>query len=261
MRTAYTPAACRAPAPADAATVRVTIAGETHELAVQPNSCAALAGRRLLFTVNRDNELGWIREWAEYHQRAHGTDAVIVVDNGSSRYDAAELRATLAAVPGIGDVAVPSWPYSFGPIDPAVTGNPYWARFLQIGSMSVVLRRYGEAAFGLLDCDIDELAGTLSGGERAMLVLGRALMGKPRVLMLDEPSLLAPLIVRDIFRIISDLRDSGVAILHVEQNARAALRISDYGYVLETGSVALEGNSRDLEDDPRVLATYLGGSH
>ena len=106
-----------------------------------------------------------------------------------------------------------------------------------------------------------QLAGTLSGGERAMLVLGRALMGKPRVLMLDEPSLLAPLIVRDIFRIISDLRDSGVAILHVEQNARAALRISDYGYVLETGSVALEGNSRDLEDDPRVLATYLGGSH
>jgi hypothetical protein len=150
-------------APADAATVRVTIAGETHELAVQPNSCAALTGRRLLFTVNRDNELGWIREWAEYHQRAHGTDAVIVVDNGSSRYDAAELRATLAAVPGIGDVAVPNWPYSFGPIDPAVTGNPYWARFLQIGSMSVVLRRYGEAAFGLLDCDIDELAGTLSG--------------------------------------------------------------------------------------------------
>ena len=150
-------------APADAATVRVTIAGETHELAVQPNSCAALAGRRLLFTVKRDNELGWIREWAEYHQRAHGTDAVIVVDNGSSRYDAAELRATLAAVPGIALAAVPSWPYSFGPIDPAVTGNPYWARFLQIGSMSVVLRRYGEAAFGLLDCDIDELVHTPQG--------------------------------------------------------------------------------------------------
>ena len=106
-----------------------------------------------------------------------------------------------------------------------------------------------------------QLAGTLSGGERAMLVLGRALMGKPQVLLLDEPSLgLAPLIVKDIFHIISDLRESGVAVLLVEQNARAALQISDYGYVLETGAVVLEGPSRDLADDPRVAETYLGGA-
>jgi hypothetical protein len=150
-------------APADATAVRVSIAGETHELVVQPSSCAALTGRRLLFTINRDNELGWIREWAEYHARAHGTDAVIVVDNGSTRYGVDELQATLAAVPGVAVAAAPSWPYSFGPFDPAVTNNPYWARFLQIGSMSMVLRRYGEAAYGLLDCDIDELAGTTSG--------------------------------------------------------------------------------------------------
>jgi hypothetical protein len=150
-------------APGDATQVRVTIAGETHELPVQPNSCTALAGRKLLFTISRDNELGWIREWAEYHQRAHGTDAVLVVDNGSTKYSLDELQATLAAVPGIDIVAVPSWPYSFGPIDPAVTSNPYWARFLQIGSMSMVLRRYGEQCYGLLDCDIDELAGTASG--------------------------------------------------------------------------------------------------
>lgn len=106
-----------------------------------------------------------------------------------------------------------------------------------------------------------QLAGTLSGGERAMLVLGRALMGKPRVLMLDEPSLgLAPLIVKDIFRIIADLRRSGVAILLVEQNARAALQVSDHGYVLETGSIVLSGPSNDLAQDPRVTATYLGGT-
>lgn len=106
-----------------------------------------------------------------------------------------------------------------------------------------------------------QLAGTLSGGERAMLVLGRALMGKPQVLLLDEPSLgLAPLIVKDIFHIISDLRESGVAVLLVEQNARAALQISDYGYVLETGAVVLEGPSRDLANDPRVAETYLGGA-
>jgi branched-chain amino acid transport system ATP-binding protein len=103
-------------------------------------------------------------------------------------------------------------------------------------------------------------AGTLSGGERAMLVLGRALMGHPRVLMLDEPSLgLAPLIVREIFHIIADLRDAGVSVLLVEQNARAALQVSDYGYVLETGQVALEGPSHQLADDPAVMATYLGG--
>jgi branched-chain amino acid transport system ATP-binding protein len=105
----------------------------------------------------------------------------------------------------------------------------------------------------------DQLAGTLSGGERQMLAMGRALMGKPRLLMLDEPSLgLAPLIVREIFNIIGELRASGVSILLVEQNARAALRVSDYGYVLETGELALEGRSADLAANPRVAATYLG---
>lgn len=106
-----------------------------------------------------------------------------------------------------------------------------------------------------------QMAGTLSGGERAMLVLGRALMGQPKVLLLDEPSLgLAPLIVREIFRIITDLRDSGVSVLLVEQNARAALQVSHYGYVLETGRVALEGPAAELADNPAVMATYLGGT-
>jgi len=104
-----------------------------------------------------------------------------------------------------------------------------------------------------------QLAGTLSGGERQMLAMGRALMGKPRLLMLDEPSLgLAPLIVREIFSIIAELRASGVAILLIEQNARAALQISDYGYVLETGDLVLEGDSAGLAVNPRVVASYLG---
>ncbi|KIG02743.1 ABC transporter-like protein [Caballeronia concitans] len=105
----------------------------------------------------------------------------------------------------------------------------------------------------------EQAAGTLSGGERQMLAVGRALMGKPQLLMLDEPSLgLAPLIVKEIFHIISALRQTGVATLLIEQNARAALQISDYGYVLETGEFALEGKADDLQHNPKVIETYLG---
>jgi branched-chain amino acid transport system ATP-binding protein len=104
-----------------------------------------------------------------------------------------------------------------------------------------------------------QLAGTLSGGERQMLALGRALMSRPRLLMLDEPSLgLAPLIVRDIFRVIAGLRETGVSILLVEQNARAALQVADYGYVLETGEIVLQGASAELASNPRVIESYLG---
>ena len=106
-----------------------------------------------------------------------------------------------------------------------------------------------------------QLAGTLSGGERQMLALGRALMSGPKLLMLDEPSLgLAPLIVREIFRIIVQLREQGVAILLIEQNARAALEVADHGYVLETGAIALHGPASDLAGDPRIIETYLGAA-
>jgi branched-chain amino acid transport system ATP-binding protein len=106
-----------------------------------------------------------------------------------------------------------------------------------------------------------QLAGTLSGGERQMLAVARALMGKPALLMLDEPSLgLAPLVVRDIFKTIAGLRATGVTILLVEQNARAALEVADHGYVLEMGEIALDGPAAELARDPRVIETYLGAA-
>ena len=103
-------------------------------------------------------------------------------------------------------------------------------------------------------------AGTLSGGEQQMLAMGRALMSKPRLLMLDEPSMgLAPILVQEIFNIIKSLRETGTTVLLVEQNARMALSVADRAYVLETGRVSMSGNAADLANDDRVKQAYLGG--
>jgi branched-chain amino acid transport system ATP-binding protein len=107
-----------------------------------------------------------------------------------------------------------------------------------------------------------QLAGTLSGGEQQMLAMGRALMGAPRLLMLDEPSLgLAPIIVADIFRTIGELRANGISVLLVEQNARAALQVADRAYVMELGEFILSGPAKDIATNERVAASYLGFQH
>ena len=107
-----------------------------------------------------------------------------------------------------------------------------------------------------------QLAGTLSGGEQQMLAMGRALMGEPKLLMLDEPSLgLAPIIVADIFRIVTELRAAGVSVLLVEQNAQAALKIADRAYVMELGEFILNGSASDIAENKRVAASYLGFTH
>jgi branched-chain amino acid transport system ATP-binding protein len=107
-----------------------------------------------------------------------------------------------------------------------------------------------------------QLAGTLSGGEQQMLAMGRALMGAPKLLMLDEPSLgLAPIIVADIFRTIGELRAAGVSVLLVEQNAQAALKIADRAYVMELGEFVLNGKADEIATDARVAASYLGFQH
>jgi branched-chain amino acid transport system ATP-binding protein len=113
--------------------------------------------------------------------------------------------------------------------------------------------------FGILKERANQLAGTLSGGQQQMLAIGRGLMSKPRLLMLDEPSLgVAPLVVRDIYATIADLKRQGLTILLVEQNARAALAVADRGYVLETGQIVLQGTARQLCDNPEVQRAYLG---
>ena len=104
-----------------------------------------------------------------------------------------------------------------------------------------------------------QLAGTLSGGEQQMLAVGRALMAKPKMILMDEPSMgLSPLLVKEIFAIIQEVNKKGITILLVEQNAKMALAISDRAYVLETGNISIEGNAADLLNDPRVKKAYLG---
>ena len=105
-----------------------------------------------------------------------------------------------------------------------------------------------------------QLAGTLSGGEQQMLAMGRALMAKPKIILLDEPSMgLSPLLVKEIFHIIEDINKQGVTVLLVEQNAKMALAIADRAYVLETGRITLQGTGAELANDPRVQKAYLGG--
>ena len=182
---------------------------------------------------------------------------------GDIRYGGARIDAlTVEQRVGAGLVLVPERRELFGSMK--VRDN------LELGAFARIRRGDRDAARALDDVYArfprlrerrDQEAGTLSGGERQMLALGRALMARPRLLMLDEPSLgLAPLIVRDIFGIISALKASGVSILLVEQNARAALAIADYGYVLETGDVVVDGESAALTANPQVAATYLGHS-
>ena len=180
---------------------------------------------------------------------------------GQVVFDGQDLaEATLEERVMMGLALVPEKRELFGtmPVEDNLILGGYRAMKLRVPNWRSELERvYG--LFPRLKERRAQLAGTLSGGERQMLAVVRALMSRPKLLMLDEPSLgLAPLIVREIFRIIDQLRAQGTSILLIEQNARAALEVADQGNVLETGSIVLDGPARDLATDARVIDTYLG---
>lgn len=150
--------------PADAFALTVALGDQSFSLAIQPNYAQRLARRRLLFTISRNNAPEWISAWAQYHRRFHGVDAVVLFDNGSTNLTPEGVGAALGKS-GIPEVFVVPWNHPFGPFDPKVVFDPYWARFAQISAMSLTLRRFGAAAAGLLNCDIDELVHTRAAGD------------------------------------------------------------------------------------------------
>ena len=144
--------------------------------------------------------------------------------------------------------------------DMTVRENLEMGAFTRKEAESVETRKRVYESFPRLKERRNQAAGTLSGGEQQMLAMGRALMSKPKLMMLDEPSMgLAPILVQEIFDIIKELNEQGTTILLVEQNASMALSIADRAYVLETGTVSMSGNANDLLHDPRVRQAYLGG--
>jgi len=149
--------------PSQSEQIRLEFAGQSFVATIQANMVEQFANERVLFTMSKDNELPWIAEWARFHQITHGANAVIVIDNGSSAYQPEDVARTLGDVPGINKVLVISWPYKYGPHDPGVIFHRFWANFLQVASFAVILRRFGRRAYGLLNVDIDELAGPLAG--------------------------------------------------------------------------------------------------
>ncbi|MCC6174469.1 MAG: ABC transporter ATP-binding protein [Chloroflexi bacterium] len=181
--------------------------------------------------------------------------------HGSIRFEGREIAGWRAdRVAGLGLVQVPEGRQMLAPlsVEENLLMGAYTRRDRDVGhDLNDIFDRFPRLAERR-----HQLAGSLSGGEQQMLAIGRALMARPKLLMMDEPSLgLAPLIVQDVFRLIADLKQQGRTILLVEQNARKALAVADQAYVLEGGTIAREGPAAQLRHDPNIVAAYLGHQH
>jgi len=238
----------------DAATAQMLVVEDLH---TSYGAIEALRG--LSFVVRQGTVVALIgANGAGKSTTLNSISGIIVPTRGTVRFEGRDITGWRAdRVAGLGLVQVPEGRQILGPL--TVEEN------LQLGAYS---RRDGGVRadvtrtferFPRLAERRRQLAGSLSGGEQQMLAIGRALMARPRLLMLDEPSLgLAPLIVREVFAIIAELKAQGSTILLVEQNARKALAVADEAYVLEGGTIARHGPAAQLRDDPSIVEAYLG---
>ncbi len=145
--------------------IKIDFAGLQMSIAVQPNEEHRFAGRNIITTMNRDNDLDWIVKWLDWHAVMHGADAAVIFDNGSGAYTHEELERAVSSVNGISAICIISWPYQYGPYDPGVIFHRHWANFLQMASLQVLHRRIGARANAILNCDIDELVGRGRGSD------------------------------------------------------------------------------------------------
>ncbi len=151
--------------PIDTKEIEINFNEKAYIAKVQPNLAEKFNSSRLMFTMNKNNPLAWIKEWACYHQVMHNVDSIILFDNGSSDYSLNDIEKTLASVKGIKNILVSSLPHKYGPHDTKVIMYRFWANFLQLSSFSILFRRFGGKSFGILNCDIDELVAPIENSD------------------------------------------------------------------------------------------------
>lgn len=152
-------------APPGTNAVEIEVEGITEIIPVQPYCPEIFANRRVMFTMNKDNDLAWMDLWARWHSQLHGVDAIVIFDNGSTRYGLKEIADTLSRVDGLKTIGLVSMPFRYGPVDRAVLSHPYWPNFLQVASFAMMTRRFACQSAGILNCDIDELIGRSGDGD------------------------------------------------------------------------------------------------
>jgi hypothetical protein len=239
--------------PAGSTHLTLTIGGQSQTVPIGPSHADFFAGSRMLFTLSQNNRLDWIADWARFHVVHQNTDGVVVFDNGSTAYMIADLEAALAGVEGLKRAAVVSMPRSYGRKDEAAPNGPYWAQFLKAASMLITFRRFGQKAYGLLNCDVDELAVNL-GKRNIYDVAARSRSGTTYypgswIAPVPEAGSAAPYRHRDFRRVEAD-RSKGMGSTHKwvlapQRRWLERLNIHPYPHVLENRVFATRHKPKD----------------